>query len=174
MSETSFDLEEPAGELLWFVAHTRPRCEKKLADYCRREGFEVTLPLYKSVKKYPGKVVTFEKPLFPNYLFLKLHQHERKKVYQSDYVANLLDVPDQLEFQEQLGAILDALETDYEICMLPHIAVGKRVKIKGGPLRGMEGWVEDRQGKVLVVLRLDFIGKSAGVKVDATDLEVID
>ena len=67
------DAERPAaGELAWYVAHTRPRCEKKLAEYCEREGISVTLPLYKSVKKYPGKVVTFEKPLFPNYLFLRL------------------------------------------------------------------------------------------------------
>lgn len=162
------------GPLAWYVAHTRPRCEKKVAGFCEREGFEVTLPLFKSVKKYPGKVVVFEKPLFPNYLFLRLFPHQRKKVYQSDYVANLLDVADQQTFQEQLDAILTALETDYEICALPHISAGKKVKIKAGALRGMEGYVEERQGKILVLLRLDFIGQSAGVRVDASDLEVID
>ena len=161
-------------ESLWYVAHTRPRCEKKLAEYCEREGFSVTLPLYKSVKKYPGKVVTFEKPLFPNYLFLRLLPHQRKRVYQSDYVANLLDVPDQQTFQEQLDTILTALETDYEICALPHITVGKNVKITSGPLRGFEGYVEERQGKLLVLLRLDFIRQAAGIKVDAGDLEIID
>ena len=134
----------------------------------------MTLPVFKSVKKYPGKVVTFEKPLFPNYVFLRLLPHQRKKVYQSDYVANLLDIPDQITFQEQLEAILTALETDYEICALPHITAGKRVKIKSGALRGMEGYVEERQGKLLVLLRLDFISQSAGVRVDASDLEVID
>lgn len=163
-----------AEELAWFVAHTRPRCEKKLAEYCEREGFSVTLPLYRSVKKYERKSVTFEKPLFPNYVFLRLADWQRKKVYQSDFVANLLDVPDQKTFQEQLGAILSALETDYEICVLPHISAGKRVRIKAGPLRGMEGYVEERQGSCLVLLRLDFIAQSAAVKVDATDLEVID
>jgi transcription antitermination factor NusG len=107
-------------------------------------------------------------------LFLRLLPSQRKRVYQSDYVANLLDVSDQKTFQEQLDAILTALETEYEICAMPHISAGKRVKITSGPLRGMEGYVEERQGKVLVLLRLDFIGKSAGVRVDATDLEVID
>jgi transcription antitermination factor NusG len=164
----------PAAEFAWYVVHTRPRCEKKLAEYCEREGFEVTLPLFKSIKKYPGKSVTFEKPLFANYVFVRLLPHQRKKVYQSDYVANLLDVPDQITFQEQLDAILTALETDYEICALPHINVGKRVKIKTGALRGMEGYVEERQGKLLVLLRLEFISQSAGVRVDASDLEVID
>jgi transcription antitermination factor NusG len=175
MSEGEENEGTPANdELLWYVAHTRPRCEKKLAEFCEREGFSVTLPVYKSVKKYPGKVAVFEKPLFPNYLFLRLFKHQRKKVYQSDYVANLLDVPDQKTFEEQLESILVALETDYEICAMPHITTGKRVKIKSGALRGMEGYVEERQGKLLVLLRLDFIARSAGVKVDATELEVID
>jgi transcriptional antiterminator RfaH len=174
MSEETAPTETLSSEVAWYVAHTRPRCEKKLAEYCEREGFSVTLPLFKSVKKYASKVVTFEKPLFPNYLFLRLRQHERKRVYQSDYVANLLDVPDQQTFQEQLDAILAALETEYEICALPHVSVGKKVKIKAGPLRGMEGYVEERHGKLLVLLRLDFIGQSAGVKVDVGDLEVID
>src|SRR5687768_6537253 len=119
MSEAESPAPEiPPDQLPWFVAHTRPRCEKKLADYCEREGIYTTLPTYKSVKKYPGKVVTFEKPLFANYLFLRLHQEQRKTVYQSDYVANLLDVPDQREFEEQLGDILFALETDYEVTLL--------------------------------------------------------
>ncbi|HTG43035.1 MAG TPA: transcription termination/antitermination NusG family protein [Verrucomicrobiae bacterium] len=165
---------EPPGELAWYVAHTRPRCEKKLAEYCTREGCSVTLPLYKSLKRYPGKTVTFEKPLFPNYLFLRLFAHQRKKIYQSDYVANLLDVPDQQSFQEQLENILAALETDYEICALPHITTGKHVKITSGALRGMEGYVEERHGKFLVLLRLDFIAQSAAVKIDALDLEVIE
>ena len=43
-----------------------------------------------------------------------------------------------------------------------------------GALRGMEGCVEERMGKLLVLLRLDFIGQSAGVRVDAADLEIID
>jgi transcriptional antiterminator RfaH len=163
-----------AADMAWYVAHTRPRCEKKLAEYCTQEGFAVTLPLYKSVKKYPGKVVTFGKPLFPNYVFLRLDPHQRKKVYQSDYVANLLNVPDQQSFEQQLNDILLALETDYEILALPHITSGKHARIKSGVLRGMEGFVEERQGKFIVLLRLDFIAQSAGVKVDAADLEIID
>ena len=160
--------------LAWYVAHTRPRCEKKLAEYCEREGFAVTLPVYKSVKVYASKTATFEKPLFPNYVFLRLSPEQRKKVYQSDYVANLLDVPDQKTFEEQLGAILTALESDYEIVALQHIAVGRKVKIKSGALRGMEGFVEERQGSVFVLLRLDFIAQSAAIRVEAGNLEVID
>ena len=159
-------------DLPWCVAHTRPRCEKKLAEYCERQGFQVTLPCYRSVKKYDRKTVTFKKPLFPNYVFLRLEPAQRQKVFQSDYVANLLEVPNQEEFEEQLGDILLSLESDLEVLLAPAITVGSRVKITTGPLRGLEGFVETRAGVSYVNLRLDFIGQGVAVKVEATDLEL--
>jgi transcription antitermination factor NusG len=158
--------------LFWFVAHTRPRREKKLTEYCEREGFQVTLPCYRAVHKYRGKTVTFLKPLFPGYVFLQLLDHQRQKVYQSDYVANLLDVPDQETFAHQLGDILQALETDLEVCLAPQITAGARVRIKSGPLRGLEGYVQERAGVTMVLLRLDFISQAAAVKIEATELEI--
>ncbi|MFO1496799.1 MAG: transcription termination/antitermination NusG family protein [Verrucomicrobiota bacterium] len=176
MTETNSDQEtsQPAGEILpWYVAHTRPRREKKLAEYCHREGFAVTLPCYRSVKKYRGKTAVFEKPLFPNYVFLRLAPPQRQSVYQSDHVANLLEVVDQELFEAQLGDILKALETELEIYLAPQISAGSRVKIKSGPLRGVEGIVEQRSGMTFVLLRLDFISQAAAVKIEASELELV-
>ena len=144
-----------------------------LAEYCGREGFLVTLPCYRTVHKYRGKTVTFRKPLFPGYVFLQLLTHQRQKVYQSDFVANLLDVPDQESFARQLGDILLALDSDLEVRLAPQITAGSRVKIKSGPLRGLEGRVQERAGVTMVLLRLDFISQAAAVKIEATELELI-
>jgi len=161
------------NDLLWFVAHTRPRREKKLVEYAEREGLSVTLPCYRSVHKYRGKTVVFEKPLFPGYVFFQLVPASRQKVYQSDFVANLLDVPDQAQFEQQLWVIRQALETDLEIRLAPEIGEGKRVRIVSGPLRGVEGWVEQRYGMTTVLLRVDFLSQAAAVKVEAHQLELI-
>ena len=160
------------NDLLWFVAHTRPRCEKKLVQYAEREGLIVTLPCFRAVHKSRGKTATFEKPLFPGYVFFRLEIAQRQKVYQSDYVANLLDVGDPVLFEQQLGAVLQALETDLEIRLAPEIGEGKRVRITSGPLRGVEGWVEQRYGMTTVLLRVDFISQAAAVKVEAHELEL--
>jgi transcriptional antiterminator RfaH len=159
-------------DLAWFVAHTRPRREKKLQQFCAREGFLATLPCYRSVRKYRGKKVIFEKPLFPGYVFLQLLPTQRQPVFQSDHVANLLTVHDQPQFVRQLDGILQALESDREIHLAPEIGAGMRVKIKSGPLRGMEGWVEERYGMTTVLLRLDFIGQAAAVRMQADELEL--
>jgi transcription antitermination factor NusG len=159
--------------LIWLVAHTRPRCEKKVVGYCEELRLDTTLPVYHSVKKYRGKTVTFEKPLFPGYVFLRAPRELRGKILQSDHVANLLEVPDEAEFERQLRDILRALETGLEIQLAPEIGEGTRVKIKGGALGGLEGWVEERHGFDTVLLRLDFIGQAAAVKLTAGDLEMI-
>ena len=161
------------SDLLWFVAHTKPRCEKKLVEYCKRQGFAVTFPCYDSAHKYRGKTVVFQKPLFPSYVFLQLRPAEVTSVRQNDHVANLLDVFDQEMFYAQLRDIILALESDLEVRLAPDIGEGQRVRIRSGPLQGIEGWVEQRYGMTTVLLRLDFINQAAAVKVAADMVEVI-
>lgn len=132
----------------------------------------MTLPTQKSVRKYERKTVSFDKPIFPNYVFLQIDPRNAKRVYQSDYVANLLEVIDQQTFAQQLDDILLALREEYEVMLAPQVVPGRVVRIVSGPLRGMQGIVEQRSGKVLVLLRLDFIRQSAAVRVEASDVEL--
>lgn len=171
--DTAAVLSSSAEQRLWYVAHTRARCEKKLAQYAERHGVSTTLPCVRTVHKYRGKTVSFQKPLFPGYLFLQLEKPQRQKIYQSGYVARLLDVPDQKELQQQLEEILAAIQSDVEIRLAPQIAEGTEVSIKKGPLQGLTAWVEKREGACTVLLRLNFIGQAASVKVDANDLELV-
>jgi len=161
------------SDLLWFVAHTKPRCEKKLVEYCKRNALAATLPCYDSAHKYRGKTVVFRKPLFPGYVFLQLKPGQQEGFRQNDHVANLLEVFDQETFERQLEDILAALEANVGVRLAPAIGEGMRVRIKGGPLHGLEGWVEQRYGMSTVLLRLDFINQAAAVKLEADMLEPI-
>jgi len=161
------------SEARWFVAHTKPRREKKLVEYCQRQGIAATLPCYESAHKYRGKTVVFQKPLFTGYVFLQIASAQKESVRQSNLVANLLDVFDQETFYQQLKDILLALDTDMDVRLAPAIGEGMRVRIKSGPLQGIEGWVEQRYGMTTVLLRLDFINQAAAVKVAADMLDPI-
>jgi transcription antitermination factor NusG len=161
------------SELHWFVAHTRPRREKRLVDYCQRQRVATTLPCYDSAHKYRGKTVVFRKPLFPGYVFLQLEPERKDLVRQNDHVANLLEVFDQRTFEQQLQDILLALDAKVGVRLAPAIGEGMRVRIKAGPLQGIEGWVEQRYGMSTVLLRLDFINQAAAVKIHADSLEPI-
>ncbi len=157
----------------WFVAHTRPRREKKLVEFCSQQEIAATLPCYDSAHKYRGKTVVFRKPLFPGYVFLRLQPTRKDQLLQNDHVANLLEVFDQETFEQQLNDILRALEANVGVRLAPSIGEGMRVRIKTGPLQGLEGWVEHRRGMNTVLLRLDFINQAAAVKLEADSLELI-
>ena len=161
------------SDRLWYVAHTRPRCEKKLVEFCALHQLAATLPCYDSPHKYRGKTVVFRKPLFPGYVFLELEPGQASTLAHHDHIANLLDVFDQETFRHQLGDILLALEKNVGVRLVPALGEGMRVRIKAGALQGLEGWVERRHGMTTVLLRLDFINQAAAVKLDADQVELI-
>lgn len=131
------------------------------------------LPCYRSAHKYRGKMVVFQKPLFPGYVFLQLVPEQIQKVSQNDHIARLLVVHDQDLFIRQLADIIRAVESDLEVYLAPQIGTGSRVKIKSGPLRGIEGFVERRYGMTTVFLRLDFVAQAAAVRLQADEVELI-
>jgi transcription antitermination factor NusG len=161
------------ADLKWFVAHTKPRREKKLVEWCKRENLHAILTCYESPHKYRGKTVVFQKPLFPGYVFLHVPLQRKDSFRQNDNIANLLEVFDEQTFEQQLQQILLALESNVGVRLAPSIDAGMRVRIKSGPLQGTEGWVQERQGMTTVLLRLDFISQAAAIKLDANLLELI-
>lgn len=167
--------DELTGSDPWHVAHTRPRCEKKLMNFCRREGLVVALPCVKSVKKYTRKSVEFEKPLFPGYLFFRSSLHQVHRVHQNDHTANVLAVSDQMLFEQQLAEILSALSTGCIMWATGSISIGKAVRIKGGPLCGLSGRIASiNADSATLCLRLDFIGQGAMVVVETSNVEPSD
>jgi hypothetical protein len=145
-----------------------------VVEFCEREQISATLPCYQAAHKYRGKTAVFRKPLFPGYVFLQLLESQRRSIYQSDYVANLLDVVRPGALQESTGR--NSSSSRYRL--RNPAGAGRMVRecacrSKIGPLRGIEGWVEERYGMNTELLRLDFIGQAAAVKVEATDLELI-
>lgn len=161
------------SELAWRVAYTMARCEKKVADWVRQQGWRAELPLYRSVKRYRGKKAEFMKPLFPGYVFVHLPEEHGRKMEQHDQVARVLVPPDQAEFAGQLGVILAAIEAGLEIHPVPELKPGTKVEIISGPLRGMNGIVEKTKGFTEVILRLDFLAHAASVRIEPHEVEVV-
>ena len=53
----------------------------------------------------------------------------------------------------------------------PYLVIGERVRIKAGPMTGMEGVLVRKKSNFRVVLALDVIMQCVAVEVDADDLE---
>ena len=167
---TNESLVVPPPGRAWSVIHTRPRCEKKIADFCARGHMPVYLPLHKKIHHYGARERTFWSPLFPGYAFCVATPAEQSVLRQNRYVANLLEVVDQEKLVDQLRQIRQALAAGVVVEVMPYLEAGKRVRVVGGAFKGFEGFVVRVKGRTRVVINVDMIRQSVAVEVDTAYL----
>ncbi len=159
--------------LQWFVCHAKPRCEKKFAALMTAERFEHYLPLIVSVRHYAQQTKKFTKPLFPGYVFACVPLEQKNRIYQQDLLARAIPVSDEATFLRQLDDVKAIVASGYEVSVMPLFTIGRRVKIIGGPLFGLEGFVDDPTNPHGIVLSVDVLQQGLLVKVPVENLQAL-
>ncbi|MBS0664561.1 MAG: UpxY family transcription antiterminator [Verrucomicrobia bacterium] len=157
----------------WHVCHTRPRCEKKFAALAAAEGVEHYLPVLASVRRYPGRTKRFSKPLFPGYVFAQVPAERRSRMYQQDLLARLIPVTDEGPFLRQLADVRAIVASGYELTVQPLLARGRRVRVDRGPLRGLEGFVDDSSNPGGIVVSVDVLQQGLHLRLPAEILHIL-
>lgn len=157
----------------WYAIYTYANHEKKAASEISRRGIEAFLPLYRTARRWSDRRVELELPLFRGYVFVHLPLLERLKVLQVPGVVRLVGfggVPTALpdEQMERLRAGLDACS---RVEPHPFLTVGRRVRVKRGPLAGVSGTVLRRKGKLRLVVSISLIQRAVSVDADEADVE---
>jgi len=160
-------LPGPTATHQWAVLHARPRCEKKIADYCESKHIIVYLPLLHKSHRYGGRIRSFQSPLFSGYVFALVDPMEKSQLRQHHRVANILDVHNQKNLLHQLTQIKCALDNQEAVELFPHLTSGMKVTVQAGPLKGVEGYIERLKNKTKIILNVDFIQKAISVEVNA-------
>jgi transcription antitermination factor NusG len=159
----------------WYAAYTCAKHEKRVAEQFTQRALENFLPQYESVRRWKDRRMKLQLPLFPGYVFVRLALRERLRVLETPSVVRLVGfngrptaLPD--KEMEALRACVAA-----RLAAEPHayLTVGRRVRIKAGPLAELEGVLVRKKNSFRVLLSLDLIARSAAVEVDVADLERI-
>jgi len=158
----------------WYVIHVKPRCEKKLAEYCARSHLTVDLPLREETKIYQRRRVTVEKPVFPGYVFVCYSPEQKLTLLKSQSIVRIIEVPNQATLIRELRQIREALSIDPTLDACASFQAGKRVSIRSGPFQGLEGVVQTVKGKTKVVLNVEMIGRALAVEVGIELLDPAD
>jgi transcription antitermination factor NusG len=160
-------------EHYWLVCHTKPRCEKKFAALMAAEKFEHYLALVQSVRKYAQQTKRFTKPLFPGYVFARVPVEKKARIYQQDLLARAIIVEHEEAFLRQLDDVKKIVASGLELSVMPLLTRGRRVKIVGGPLHGLEGFVDDPSKPQGIVISVDVLQQGLLVKVPAENLQAL-
>lgn len=161
----------PSGEPRWFVCHTKPRCEKKLAALLAAEQVEHYLPLVESVKRYRTQTKRFSKPLFPGYVFANVAPENKARIYQQDLLARAIPVTHEAAFLKQMEAVRTLVASGVDLTLRPLIKRGTRVRVTSGPLWGVEGVVDDPANPQGIVVAVDVLQQGLHVRMPMEDLE---
>jgi transcription antitermination factor NusG len=156
----------------WYAAYTIPRHEKVVAEQLAVRQVETYLPLYRSARRWAERRALVELPLFPGYVFVRITAGERIRVLDHPGVLRLVTfngrpapLPD--GEIERLRAALELGKAE----PFPFLMPGKRVRVRSGPLAGLEGTILRRKGRMRLVVSVEAIQRSIIFDLDATDVE---
>jgi transcription antitermination factor NusG len=162
-------------EQRWYVAYTLSQHEKAVVKNLEMRGIESLLPVYETIRVWKNRQrMKIIRPLFPNYVFVRIDRRERVKALQTTGVLQLVGngreptaLPDSEIELLRVGLRGRTLQPYRDL------VIGEKVRIRDGVMRGVEGVLVRKNKSLRFVLTLQLINQHAAVEVDAQDLEPV-
>jgi transcription antitermination factor NusG len=159
--------------LLWHALYTRHQHERVVAQALSGKGFEIFLPQYRTVHRWKDREKNILLPLFPNYVFIRGGLDRMLSIVTTPGIYSLVswgarpaDIP-----SEEIEAVRRLVESPLRVEPHPFLKCGDLVRIKSGPLEGIEGILVRKTRGVRLVLSVEMLSKSAAVEVDVSTVE---
>ena len=164
-----------ADKFAWHALYARHQHEKAIAHALSNKGFEVFLPLYPATHRWKDRNKQVLLPLFTCYVFLRGGLERRLDIMTTPGIHMLITsgghpavVPDQ-----EICAVRQLVERAQRLEPHPFLRSGDRVRVKSGPLMGVEGILVRKKNLLRLVVSVEILGKSAAAEVDASVVERI-
>jgi transcription antitermination factor NusG len=168
------DVVEPR----WYAVHTRSRHEFQVYERLAMKGIEAFLPTVERLRRWKDrkKIITF--PLFPGYLFVHIPKRPQDilSVLKVKGAVRLLSsIPGEPESipDEQIISLKKLVENKEALDPYPYLTEGQKVRIKRGPLSGVEGILVEKLDKHVLVLSVDVLRQGVALTINASDVEKI-
>jgi transcription antitermination factor NusG len=170
---TGGDSTEPG--LSWYAIHTNYQHEKTVARILTQKGFDVFLPLYDVAHRWKDRTKQLSLPLFPCYVFIQDALDRRLQILGTPGVHGFVGwsgraapIP-----EEEIEAVLRMIKSSLKVEPHPFLKCGDWVRVKSGPLQGIEGILVRKKNLFRLVLSVEMLQKSVAVEVDVTAVESV-
>jgi transcription antitermination factor NusG len=157
----------------WYAIYTRHQHEKAIAKSLEGNDVEVFLPLYDVLRQWKDRKKRLSLPLFPSYVFLRCEFEQQLKVLCTPGVHSFVTFggkPAPIS-EGEIDAIRRAVQSKFPVEPHPFLRVGDRVRVKSGPLVGVEGILVRKKGADQLILSAELLAKSIAVQIDAFSVE---
>ena len=137
------------------------------------ERFAHYLPLIQSVRRYGTQKKTFTKPLFAGYVFARLEPLRKDRIYQQDLLVRARQVENEEIFLRQLEDVKAICASGLEAAIHPLFRKGTHVRVQGGPLHGLEGYVDNPANPQGIVVSVDVLQQGLLVRLPLESLQLL-
>jgi transcriptional antiterminator RfaH len=158
----------------WWAVYTRPRQEKALARELVRFEIPFYLPLVPRSNMVRGQEKVSYLPLFAGYVFLCGSPEERLRSLSTKRIAQTVVVERVDRFLNDLRNIRDLISIGAPLTIESQLAQGRRVRVRSGAMRGLEGTVLERRGQTRLLVSIDFLQQGASMAIEDYLLEPLD
>ncbi|MBI2820984.1 MAG: UpxY family transcription antiterminator [Acidobacteria bacterium] len=160
----------------WYAVYTRSRHEKTVSEELQRRGIETFLPLREVLSQWKDRRQRIQVPLFRGYVFVRACMRRRRSdIMKVSGVVRIVGfdnkpapIPD-----EEIEAVQIFLDTTIKYDPYPYLNVGRRVEIRRGALKGLQGILLKKKNKFKFVLSVHLIQQSVALEIDASEVEPI-
>jgi transcriptional antiterminator NusG len=161
-------------DMQWYALYVVVRHEKKVQSALLRKHIQNYLPLKESLHWWKDRRKKVFLPLFPGYLFVLMEMAERLNVLNTAGVVRLVgtDTPTPVS-ADQIDAIKRLIENTIPFEEEIYSGIGRKVIVRRGPLRGIEGRILEIRGTCRLILSIDIIQRSVSAEVNLSDVEMI-
>jgi len=156
----------------WYAVRLRPRSEKMVSLHLRDKGYEQYLPLYRSRRRWSDRIKEIELPLFPGYIFCKFDVTNRLPILVVPGVISItgcgkmpLAIPEQ-----EIAAVQRIVTSRMPYGPWPSMRAGQAVRVRSGPLEGLEGLVLEMRNAYHLVISVNLLSRSVSVLIDRNDV----
>lgn len=159
----------------WHALYTRHHHEKVVANALTAKGFSVFLPLYAAPRRWKDRMKMVDLPLFPCYVFIQGGLERHLDIVTTAGIHGFVccaGSPASIPSHE-IDGIRQVVERSIKIEPHPFIKCGDRVRVKAGPLQGIDGILVRKKNFSRLILSVDLLGKSAAVEIDVSLVERI-
>ena len=157
----------------WYVARVKSRREKALASFLFHRSIGYYLPLVKQRQSSNRRIRYSLVPVFSGYVFVYADIEERYSAFTSNHVSRMIEVKDPETLLQELKQVYLALSAGQPVYPVEFVSVGRRVRVKTGPMKDVEGIVVRKDKKFRLVLNVTTIMQSVSIQVDADMVEPV-
>jgi transcription antitermination factor NusG len=152
----------------WYAMQLRPRFEKIVALHLRHKGYEEYLPMYRSRRQWSDRVKEIDLPLFPGYIFCKFDATDRLPILVIPGVKSVVSfggAPVTVE-EHEISAIQTVINSGLTCGPWPYLSSGMRVRVRYGPLRGLEGFVVEVKNTYQLIISVTLLSRAVSVTIE--------